>query len=86
MAQGVTNQHVDPNYWFTGVQSRVPVVSASKTVPGPAATSDNQPFCGTCHKAHGSTHRAALIWDDPTSPALEDGTSATQTCQACHYK
>jgi hypothetical protein len=86
MAQGVTNLHLDPAYWFTGAQSRVPVVSPSKVVPGTAATSDNQPFCGTCHKAHGSPHRAASIWDDPSSPALEEGTDPTQTCQACHYK
>lgn len=84
MAQGVSNGHVDPFYWFTSALSRIPVISPSRTIPGVAATSDNQPFCGSCHKAHGSTHRAALIWDDPTTAALEDGSSAQQTCQACH--
>jgi len=84
MAQGVTNQHIDASFWFTLALSRVPVVSPSRTIPGVAATSDNQPFCGTCHKSHGSTHRAGLIWDDPTTSALEDGSSARQTCQACH--
>ena len=86
MSQGATNGHVDPAYWFSALQSRPPVVSASATIPGGPATSDNQPFCGSCHKAHGSTHRAGLIWDDPTSAALEDGTSVTQTCQACHHQ
>jgi len=85
MAQGASNGHLDASFWFTLAQSFVPVVSSSETIPGGAATSDNQPFCGSCHKAHGSTHRAGLIWDDPTTSALEDGSSAMQTCQACHY-
>lgn len=84
LSQGVTNWHIDPAYWFTSALSRVPVVSVSGTIPGTAAGSDNEVFCGSCHKAHGSTHRAGLIWDDPASSALEDGTLARQTCQACH--
>jgi len=84
LSQGVTNGHLDPTYWFTSVLSRVPVVSVSGTIPGTAAASDNEVFCGSCHKAHGSTHRAGLIWDDPATSALEDGTLARQTCQACH--
>lgn len=84
MAQGVTNGHVDPTFWFTAALSRVPVVSATQTVPGSAVTSDNQVFCGSCHKAHGSAHRAGIIWDDATTSALEDGGAATDTCQACH--
>jgi len=86
MAQGVTNTHIDNSYWFTGALSRVPVVSVSGVIPGSAATSDNQAFCGSCHKAHGSTHGNGLVWDDPGTVALEDGTLARQTCQACHYR
>jgi len=84
MAQGVTNGHVDSAYWFTSAQSRVPVVSPLRTIPGSSGTSDNEVFCGTCHKAHGSAHRAGLIWDNPATSTPEDGTAATQTCQACH--
>ncbi len=86
IAQGVTNKRLDSNYWFTGALSRVPVVSPSGLIPGSSGGSDNEVFCGSCHKAHGSPHRAALIWDDPTTAALEDGASATQTCQTCHYR
>jgi hypothetical protein len=86
MAQGVTNRHVDPDYWFAAALSRVPVVSPSGVTPGSARNSDNEVFCGSCHKAHGSPHRAGLIWDDPATSALEDGTSATQLCQGCHHE
>jgi hypothetical protein len=84
LAQGVTNQHIDSAYWFTGALSRVPVVSPSGVIPGSSGTSDNEVFCGSCHKAHGSANRAGLIWDDPTTTAPEDGTLMTQTCQTCH--
>jgi hypothetical protein len=86
MAQGVTNKHVDRNHWFSSLASRVPVVSLSGTIPGLAGSSDNQVFCGSCHKAHGSTHRAGLIYDDETTATPEDGISSMQTCQQCHYQ
>lgn len=85
MAQGVTNHHIDATYWFSSALSRIPVVSPSGMIPGTSGGSDNEVFCGSCHKAHGSTHRYGLIWDDPTTSAVEDGTLARQTCQACHY-
>jgi hypothetical protein len=86
LAEGATNQHIDDAHWFSGLASRVPVVSPSGTIPGTAGTSDNEVFCGSCHKAHGSTHRKGLIFDDETTGAPEDGTSAMQTCQQCHYQ
>jgi len=86
LANGVTNKHIDPNHWFSALASRVPVVSPSGTVPGTAGGSDNQVFCGSCHKAHGSTNPKGLIYDDETTAALEDGTSLLQTCQQCHYQ
>lgn len=86
MGQGVTNQHVDSSYWFSALASRVSVVSASGTVPGFGSGSDNQVFCGTCHKAHGSPHRYGLIWDDATSAVPEDGSSVMDSCQQCHHK
>lgn len=86
MAQAVANNTVDPNHWFSALASRVPVVSPSGIVPGTSGTSDNQVFCGSCHKAHGSNHRAGLIYDDEATAAPEDGTSLMQTCQQCHYQ
>jgi hypothetical protein len=86
LARGVTNKHVDTNHWFSTLPSRVPVVSPSGIVPGTSGASDNQVFCGSCHKAHGSTNRAALIYDNDATPTPEDGTSVMQTCQQCHYQ
>lgn len=86
MARGVTNKHVDGSHWFSSLTSRVPVVSPSGVVPGTSGTSDNQVFCGSCHKAHGSEHRAGLIYDDESTAAAEDGTALMQTCQQCHYQ
>jgi hypothetical protein len=88
MAQGVTNKRIDPGHWFdtTSVKSRVPVVSPSGVVPGSSAGSDNQVFCGSCHKAHGSNHWAGLIYDNETTSVPEDGASLMQTCQQCHYQ
>lgn len=86
IAEGVRNQHIDGAHWFSALASRVPVVSPSGTIPGTAAGSDNEVFCGSCHKAHGSPHRKGLIFDDETTPTPEDGTSLNQTCQQCHYQ
>jgi len=85
MAQGVTNLHIDSSYWFTGALSRVPAVSPSGVIPGSSGSSDNEVFCGSCHKAHGSAHPSGMIWDDPSTSALEDGALERQTCQTCHY-
>ena len=86
MAQAVANGGVDPNHWFSALSSRVPVVSPSGIVPGRSGTSDNQVFCGSCHKAHGSTNLQGLIYDDDSTAVPEDGTSLMQTCQQCHYQ
>ena len=86
MAEGVTNRHIDTSHWFSSLLSRVPVVSPSGTIPGTASGSDNEVFCGSCHKAHGSPNRKGLIFDNETTAAGEDGTSLNQTCQQCHYQ
>jgi hypothetical protein len=86
MGQAVANGSVDANHWFSALASRVPIVSPSGIVPGTSGTSDNQVFCGSCHKAHGSDHRAGLIYDHDTTAPLEDGTSLMQACQQCHYQ
>jgi hypothetical protein len=85
-AEGVTNRHIDSGHWFSSLASRVPVVSPSDTIPGTASGSDNEVFCGSCHKAHGSQNRKGLIFDNDSTPAAEDGTSLNQTCQQCHYQ
>jgi hypothetical protein len=86
MAQAAANQHADASRWFSSLASRLPVVSATGMIPGSTAGSDNQVFCGTCHKAHGSSHRYGLIWDDATTAAPEDGAAQMESCQQCHYK
>ncbi len=86
MAEGVTNKHVNGARWFSALASRVPVVSPSGTIPGIAGSSDNEVFCGSCHKAHGSTNRQGLIFDDDATATAEDGASLMQTCQQCHYQ
>lgn len=86
MSEGVPNRHVSPSHWFSSLLSRVPVVSPSGTIPGTASASDNEVFCGSCHKAHGSQNRKGLIFDNETTATAEDGTSLNQTCQQCHYQ
>lgn len=86
MAKGVANKRVNGTHWFSALASRVPVVSPSGTIPGLAGTSDNEVFCGSCHKAHGSTNRKGLLFDDETTAAAEDGTALMPTCQQCHYQ
>lgn len=70
--------------WFGTLQSRVPVISPSDTIPGTDLDSDNMPFCGTCHKAHGSNHPNGELWDDASTIAPEDGALMDDTCVQCH--
>lgn len=89
IAEGDTNGHAD-NVAYAAATSRTPTASASATYPA----NDNTPFCGTCHKAHGSDvdrtlttgHADGLIYDDGTSATIQDGTSMQQTCNICHNK
>ncbi|MFH0926415.1 MAG: cytochrome c3 family protein [bacterium] len=82
MSEGVSNGHLDDKYWFSTIKSRVPVVSPSNNIPN----NDNEVFCGSCHKAHGSGHKYGLIYDNPATETPEDGERLLQTCQQCHYK
>jgi predicted CXXCH cytochrome family protein len=86
MANAVTNKRVNGTHWFGALASRVPVVSPSGTIPGTGPASDNQVFCGSCHKAHGSPNPKGLIFDDETTAVAEDGLSLMPTCQQCHYQ
>lgn len=82
-----TNGHVDSASW-TGATSRTPFIDVTAN----GATGDDMVFCGSCHKAHGSDkdrstaggNPANLIYDDPTTGTIQDGTSLLQLCQMCH--
>lgn len=85
LSQAMMNKLIIVSGWFNNrYSSRVPVVSPGNQIPGTDMNSDNQVGCMTCHKAHGSNNKAGLIYDDPQTAALEDGTSLNQTCQQCH--
>ncbi|MBI2528387.1 MAG: hypothetical protein HYV93_20695 [Candidatus Rokubacteria bacterium] len=86
MAEAAANGRVNATHWFSTLASRVPVVSPGGSIPGAAGTSDNEVFCGSCHKAHGSTNRKGLIFDDETTAAPGDGSQQRDTCQQCHYQ
>jgi hypothetical protein len=86
MQQAAANGHVDLAHWAPGglvsADQRVPVVSPNGAVPG----GDNEVFCGSCHRAHGSTERKGLIFVDAATSEPEGGSSLRETCQQCHYK
>ena len=84
MSQAMMDKIINVSGWFNRYESRVPVISPSNQIPGTRSNSDNQVGCMTCHKAHGSNNKAGLIYDNPQTAALEDGTSLNQTCQQCH--
>ena len=70
-----TSAHVDYAYWTGAIANRVPVQNpTSNTIP----SSSDQVFCLSCHKAHGSSNRAALIF--------ADGATKLSTCEQCHNK
>jgi predicted CXXCH cytochrome family protein len=59
--------------WVTTTLPRVPVQSPmDNNLP----SQDDQVFCLSCHKAHGSNNPNALIY--------ADGTTRDSTCQQCH--
>lgn len=63
----------DYTYWLGPVPNRVRVQSPDdEDVPSP----DDQVFCLSCHKAHGSANRAALVF--------ADGERLGSTCAQCH--
>jgi predicted CXXCH cytochrome family protein len=68
-----TSARADYTYWLGNVPNRVRVQSPTDDdVP----SADDQVFCLSCHKAHGSPNRAALIF--------ADGARLGSTCQQCH--
>lgn len=84
------NGHADYTNYSVTVASRTPTASTTATYPA----NDNTPFCGSCHKAHGSDvdrtlttgHADGLIYDDGTTATIQDGSNMQQTCNICHKK
>lgn len=68
-----TGTNVDYAYWSGSVPNRVPVQTPNDDV---VPSSDDQVFCLSCHKAHGSSRKAATIF--------ADGATLNSTCQQCH--
>ncbi len=65
--------NADYAYWSGTITNRVPVQTPTDdTIP----SNDDQVFCLSCHKAHGSANRSGLIFTD--------GTTLDSTCQQCH--
>jgi len=68
-----TSKHVDDQHWSGSIMNRVPIQSPNDdTIP----SGDDQVFCLSCHKAHGSAKPFGLIY--------ADGATLTSTCQQCH--
>lgn len=84
MSEAAANDHLGTDNWFTPLASRVPVVSPS-TIPGTVNDSDNEVFCGSCHKAHGSSHPDMLIFDRDRTSSPGDGSRMAETCTQCHF-
>ena len=70
-----SGRHADFPSWSGTVVNRVPVQNPNDDV---VPSTDDQVFCLSCHKAHGSANRAALFFSD--------GATVTSTCQQCHNK
>jgi hypothetical protein len=67
---------VDLYRWVnTPVTNRVPVQSPTDAV---VPSDDDQVFCLSCHKAHGSPHASMALWVDGDSGGLD------ATCTQCH--
>src|SRR3989338_2332832 len=82
---GVGNGHTDPaNLVSITGANRVRVINPDGADTG----SDEQPFCLTCHRSHGSRNHSNLIFGGPGDGTITDGggvgTKMRDTCQQCH--
>ncbi|MEW5800844.1 MAG: cytochrome c3 family protein, partial [bacterium] len=69
--------------WSSQNASGIPTSPPAVTIY-PDNRGEDRPFCGSCHKAHGSTHEYGLLWENTADPEREDGQYMRDTCQACH--
>ncbi len=67
-------QYTDYSHWSGSITNRIEVESPDSIIPG----LDDQVFCLSCHKAHGSANQSGLIF--------ADGSRMLSTCQQCHNK
>ena len=84
--------HSDPQHWVSGEGSgfevggssvpRVPfaVGTADNYAAAASVSADNEVFCLSCHKAHGSAHAFGMIWPYGTRDAL----ASASGCNQCH--
>ncbi len=73
LASGAT---VNMTHWLNDpITSRVPVQSPTDLV---VPSTDDQVFCLSCHKAHGSPHLSAELWADGDAGLFD------ATCNQCH--
>jgi hypothetical protein len=79
MGEADTNLHVDFTNWQTALPWRPRIINAD----GTAGNADDEPFCLSCHRAHGSNRHSNLIYGEPTSTGGA-GTMMRSTCQQCH--
>ncbi len=64
---------LDYAHWSATIPDRVPVQTPQDDV---IPSADDEVFCLSCHKAHGSDRKAGLIF--------ADGATMLSTCQQCH--
>lgn len=65
---------VDYTYWSGTVTNHVQVDNPSDLI---IPSADDEVFCLSCHKAHGSPNKHSLIY--------ADGSTKRSTCLQCHY-
>lgn len=89
------DSHVDINHWLSGTGegfspvgqslaiARVPFVASTATdfQTSKTAAPDNKVSCMSCHKAHGSSNKKAMVW-----PYLQEDDNSLAGCQQCHNK
>ena len=84
IGEGQANLHVaDSSFWTTTLTWFPRIINPD----GIAGNADDQPFCFSCHRVHGSggTNRHSnLIFGDPTTAVGGAGTMIRDTCLQCH--
>jgi hypothetical protein len=90
----LTTRHTDPAHWVSGTGEgfpaaqpggipRVPYLSlqARDLLSARTPRESDQVFCLSCHKAHGSANKKALLW-----PYVEGQDAYVAGCQQCHNR
>ncbi|MDO8588560.1 MAG: cytochrome c3 family protein [Armatimonadota bacterium] len=75
--------------YTAGTVSPLKTIGGRPVAGGTGNLIAGQVSCVTCHKAHGSTHSFGLIYDNRTTPDIEDSgpeQNVGLTCKHCHNK